>query len=944
MVLSGLTLTGAAHAQTTAPAASAAAAADRVTITGSRIVRNGFQAPTPTTVVGAEDFEVSTTPNLADFVNTIPAFSGSRQPTATNSSMSGGTSGMNTLNLRGLGLQRTLVMVDGRRAVASRPDGSVDINTLPQTLVQRVEIVTGGASAAYGADAVAGVVNFILDKDFTGVKGEVAGGITTEGDNESYEVNLTAGTPFANGRGHITVTGAVAYEDGVPINDRDWNLAGWNILNNPAYTATNGQPEYLIRDRVSPSNGIVGGIITSTELAGTAFGENGTIYPFPYGEIVVDPVMVGGGWRAAAIRGTPYAPGLTSRQETQNYFGRLSYDITDSITLWAEASYATNQNRNWCCVKEDTNNLVISTDNAFLPDEIRASAAALGITSFRMGSMNADIGRSGAYNDRGVERYTIGADGVFDAFGTGWDWNAYYQKGKAEVLQETFHVIQRSRFTKALDSVIHPVTGLPVCRVNVDADPLNDDGICVPYNIFGIGVNGPAVVDYITGSGARDYRVEHLEQDVWAASLSGSPFATWAGPVSFAAGLEHRKDSVRGVNDPISQAGDWNFGNYRVFAASQTVTEGFLETVVPLAEDLSWARSLELNAAIRGTDYETSGFVTTWKVGLTYAPIDDIRFRGTVSRDIRAPTLNDLFSAGGGGFPGIVNPFRGNATELTVSSTVGNPALVPEESEYLGFGVVVSPRFLPSLTASVDYWDVDITDAIGNAGAQQIIDFCYQGRTEFCDAITFGPTQTIDMIRVQPFNLAALTARGLDFEAEYTIFPEDLIAGVPGTLRFGAQATHLLERTNTNATGALVDLLGQNRSANGGDPAPDWRYRFSVDYLLESVRFNVTARGVSSGVYDTTWIECTAGCPTSTATNRTTENNHIDGALYFDAAITYMFSDTVEAYFNVRNIGDKDPAIVAPGPGGYSYEAAPAEATLYDTLGRTFRIGLRFGM
>jgi outer membrane receptor protein involved in Fe transport len=948
LVLSGFALTGAAHAQDADAAEGGEfieVATERVTITGSRIVRDGFQAPTPLTVMGAEELANSATPNMADFVNTIPAFSGSRAPTGTNSSMSGGTSGMNTLNLRGLGLERTLVLLDGRRTVASRPTGVVDVNTFPQTLVERVEIVTGGASAAYGADAVAGVVNFILDKDFTGIKGEVGGGITTHGDNESWETNLTAGAPFANGRGHVIVTGSASYEDGVSVNDRDWNREGWNILTNPNYNGgVNGQPEYLIRDHVSPSNGIIGGIITSTALSGLAFGEGGTVYPFPYGDIVVDPVMVGGGWQAAAIRGKPYAPGLTSRQETQNIFGRLSYAVTDNINVWAEASWSGNENRNWCCMKEDTNSLTISIENAFIPESVRAQAEALGITSFRMGSMHGDLGRSGAYNDREVQRYTLGADGFFEAFESEWDWNVYYQKGKARAFQETFNVIRRSNFTKALDSVINPATGQPECRVNVDANPGNNDAACVPYNIFGINVNSPATADYIKGSGARDYRIEYMEQDIVAGSISGSPFSTWAGPVSIATGLEYREDKVDGVADPISAMGDWNFGNYRVFAASQSVTEGFVETVVPLAADLSWARYLELNAAVRGTDYETSGFVTTWKVGLSYMPIDDIRFRGTVSRDIRAPTLNDLFSAGGGGFPGIVNPFRGGATELTVSSTVGNPDLRPEESEYLGFGVVVQPSFLPGFTASVDYWDVDISDAIGNASTQQIIDFCFEGRTEFCDALTFGPDNTIELIRSQPFNLTSLSAKGIDIEGQYRFAAEDVFGGMPGNVQLGLQATHLIERLHATSTGAIVEVTGQNRAVGGFDPAPDWRWRATLDYALASARFNLTARGVSSGVYDNTWIECTTTCPASSASARTTENNDIPSAIYFDAAVAYNVKDSVELFFNVQNIADKDPAVVAPGPGGFSYEAAPAEPMLYDTLGRTFRAGIRFQM
>ena len=944
LTLSGLALSGTAQAQEAAPAEELSLL-DTIAITGTRIIRDGFQAPTPITVVGADQLELSSTPNAADFVNTMPAFSNSRMPTATNSSMSAGTSGLNALNLRGLGLERTLVLLDGRRSVASRPTGIIDINTFPQTLISRVEIVTGGASAAYGADAVAGVVNFILDKDFTGFKAEASGGVTTYGDNESFDINATAGTPFADGRGHFLISGEVSYEAGVPTNDRPWNQEGWNIVANPNYDGVNGEPEYLIRDHVAPATGIVGGIITDTELAGTAFGVGGASYPFPYGEMVSDPVMVGGGWQAASIRGKDQSPGLTSRQKTQNIFGRLSYDVTDDINAWVEASWSGNQNKNWCCLKEDTARWPIPIDNVFIPADVRARAEELGITEFTVGTMNYDLGRSGAYNDREVTRYTAGLDGEFDAFDTNWSWNAYYQRGRAKALQEVFNVVRRSRFEKALDAVADPESGLPVCRVNVDGDTTNDDPLCVPYNVFGIGVNSPAAIDYITGSGARDMRVETLTQQVVAGSISGSPFETWAGPVSIAAGVEYRSDKVTGENDPISATTrDWFYGNYRVYDASTNVTEGFLETVVPLASDEVWAESLELNAAIRGTDYKTSGFVTTWKAGLTWAPIDDIRFRGTLSRDIRAPTLDDLYSTGGGGFPGIVNPFRDGISENTVSSTSGNPNLEPEKSDYIGFGAVLQPSFLSGFTASIDYWDVDITDAIGTTSVQQIIDFCYEGRQEFCDALTFGPNMEIELISVTPFNLDSMVAKGIDIEARYIFRPDAVIRGVPGELAVGMQATHVLKKVETTATGDVIQLDGQNR----GDGAPNWRWRATLDYTVPQARFNLTARGISSGVYDPLWIECTSGCPASSTLARTIESNHIKGAVWFDASVAYDLSGTgdgmTELFFNVRNLTNKDPAVVAPGPGGYSYEEAPANPALYDTLGRTFRAGVRIRM
>jgi outer membrane receptor protein involved in Fe transport len=927
---------------------------DEIVVTGSRIVRDGYQAPTPVTVVGVEELQSSASANVADYVNTIPAFAGSIMPTNTNSTMSSGRSGLNTPNLRSLGVERTLVLIDGQRSVGSTSDGLVDLNTIPQALISRIDVSTGGASAAYGSDAIAGVINFVLDKEFTGLKGEIGGDITTEGDNESWDTSLTYGTPFHGGKGHFIISASAADSAGIPINDRDWNLQGWQILDNPAYGTGAGQstsvPARLVRNQSSVSNGIAGGIITTTALAGTAFGEGGRAYPFPYGPIVAHPVMVGGGWRAATIRGTRYANGLTSASETQSLFLRTSYDLTDTVSVFAQASWTHNFNQNWCCMKEDNDSITVTIDNPFIPADVLARANALGITSFRMGSMHADTRNAGAINDRRVQRYVVGVNGSFDAFETGWNWDAYYQKGLSHVHQETFGVIRASAFTKAVNPTRHPVTGLPVCRVNVDANPANDDPLCVPYNLFGLGVNSPEAVDYLHGNGERDFRTEMPSQDVIAANISGSPFDLWAGPVSVAFGAEHRVEKIKGTNDPLSRAFDWYFGNYQVFTAKMNVTEAYFETVVPLATDMAFAESLEFNGAVRATDYSTSGYVTTWKAGLTWAPVSDIRFRVTQSRDIRAPNLQNLYNTGTSGFPGYQNPFRPQAngaptTEIGFSQTRGNPNLVPEKSDMTGVGVVLQPSFVPGFSASVDYWDLNIKGALGSLTVQQIIDQCFvTNSASFCSAIDFNPDRSIALIRTTPFNLVNQIAKGVDFEAGYNMPLDTLLDSASGDLSFRFMATHFIKRYESNGISVPREYTGENI---GGGGVPNWRYRASAGYSNDMFDVQLIVRGVSSGVYLNSNIECTTGCPVSTVNNRTIDNNTIDGAMYLDTSFTYKFGvgeSDMEAFFNVKNVFDKDPPVAAPGPGGFTYEAAPANPLLYDTLGRVFRAGLRFRM
>lgn len=950
----------AAASQAQAQTVPAAEAADEIIVTGTRVVRDGYEAPTPITVVGVEELQDAGTSNVADYVNTLPAFVGSRMPTNTSSTMSSGGSGINAINLRSLGLNRTLVLIDGQRSVGSSSDGLVDINTIPQALVARLDVVTGGASAAYGSDAVAGVVNFILDREFTGLKGQVAGDVTTYGDNESWDTSLTYGTPFASGRGHFLFSASVNDVAGVRLNRRGYNLAGWQIVVNPAYgtNAALGQstsvPQNIVRDQSSVAFATVGGIITNTGLAGTAFGEGGRAYPFPYGPIVSNPVMVGGGWQTATTRGSRVGPSLTSQMETQNVFLRTSYDLSDAVTVFAQASWTHNQNRNWCCTRQDTASLNIRTDNAFIPSDVLARANALGITQFTMGSLHGDTRQSGAFNDRRVQRYVVGANGAFDAMGSSWTWDAYYQKGIAHLHQETFDVVKRSAFNKALDNIRSPVTGLPVCRVNADADPTNDDRLCVPYNIFGTGVNSPEAIDYLHGNGERDFRTESPSQDVMAASVSGEPFELWAGAVSLAFGVEHRKEKIKGVNDPVSAAFDWNFGNYQVFRAKLNVTEAFVETVVPLAVDEPFAKTLEFNGAIRATDYSASGYVTTWKLGLTWAPVDDIRFRLTRSRDIRAPNLQDLYNTGTSGFPGYLNPFRTDPvtgaaiSELGRSRTLGNPNLRPEKSDMTGIGAVIQPSFLPGFNTSVDYWNLNIKDALGSLSTQQIIDQCFTTQNpQICGSLDFNADRTISLIRVTPFNLVNQVARGIDIEAGYTIPADTLISSMAGNLSVRFMATHFIKRYESNGIGVPVEYAGQNTVVNN-ITAPNWKYRAAIGYTGDTFDFNVAARGVSSGVYLNSNIECQTGCPVSTVDRRTVDENDIAGAVYFDTAVTYKFGVgedvNMEAFFNVQNVFDRDPAIVAPGPGGDTWERSPINASLYDVMGRTFRAGLRFRM
>jgi outer membrane receptor protein involved in Fe transport len=467
---------------------------------------------------------------------------------------------------------------------------------------------------------------------------------------------------------------------------------------------------------------------------------------------------------------------------------------------------------------------------------------------------------------------------------------------------------------------------------------------------MGINVNSPETVAWLLGSPHRDQR---FTQEVVAATLNGEPFSSWAGPVSVAMGVERREEKVRGEADETSMINGWFAGNYLPTFGSYHVAEAFFETVFPLAKDLPFAQSLDLNGAIRRTDYSTSGLVTTWKAGATWQPIDDLRFRVTRSRDIRAPNLNELFAAGTANTNSVLDRFNGNQNVSYQGLQVGNPLLQPEKSDALGVGVVLQPRFLEGFTASVDYYDVKITDAIGNVGAQVIVDNCFEGMQSFCDAIVRGTgaggASVITQIRLSPFNLVELKARGIDYELAYMFGVDRLFSAMTGNMRLSVMATNYLENYQDNGVNPPVDSVGSNSGLNGLGTSgpPDWIYRATLAYSGDRISASLTGRGFSDGTYSNAFIECTTGCPVSTTDRTTINDNSLPGAFYMDASVAYKLQwgpTDLETFFSVTNLTNKDPAMVPLGPAGISYAQTPTNPALYDILGRVYRVGVRMKM
>lgn len=910
---------------------------DEVVISGSRVVRDGFEAPTPVSVVSADELQSFASNNVADALNTLPAIAGSWAPASTQANASSGNSGINALNLRNIGTGRTLVLLDGQRVVASSSTGLVDINTLPQELVKRVEVVTGGASASWGSDAVGGVVNFILDTDYTGLKFSLTGGATTYGDNKTGKASVTWGKAFGGGRGHVLFSGYADRADPIIYNTRDWNLKGWQSVLNPAYSAANHDgPQRLILDKVATFTGAIGGVITAGPLRGTAFGPGGVPYQIIPGTMVQGGQDMHGGpmWQQLDIRGKHGGEPLASWTRGMGAFLNTSWDLTDTTQVALTLSRNRSQTKNWAFSLEDYGSIAIKSGNPFIPASVQTAMDNAGLATLSLGSMHPDLDLAEATGDRTVTRAAASIKG---RFGEGWRWNAYYQYGESRQAYKTPGMWNTSNLAKAYDAVVHPTTGAAVCSVTLTnpADP------CVPYNPFGIGVNTPAAVNYVQGNGVIQQRMNHMSQNAAAFSIDGTPFSLWAGEVSIAAGAEWRREWLgRSWVDSSSLAGQWWAGNSRPSRGTFNVKEAFVETVVPLARDLPLARNVDLQAAVRLEDYSTAGTVTAWKVGTTWKLIDSLTLRGSLSHDIRAPNLIELFSSGTASAPYILDPWQPEIPSPGYGISllnVGNPDLRPEKADSWGAGLVFQPQSLPGFGASVDYWDTDMTDAIGTAlGQQAIVDNCFAGQTDFCQLITFenGPGSRILTVRRSQVNNANARYRGVDYEASYRFAPEFM----PGQLSLRAMATNYLENSSVN-NGIRTDIAGQNAGS-----VPNWRWTASATWSDGPWRTSLSARGVSSGVYNNYYIECQTGCPVSNTREVTVSENDIKGAAWLDLSLSRDFEfgsgTRANASLNVRNLLDKDPPVVAEF-GSFADTLSAANPSLYDVLGRVYSLGVR---
>jgi outer membrane receptor protein involved in Fe transport len=802
------------------------------------------------------------------------------------------------------------VLLDGERLMDSSPVGGFDINVLPALLISRMDVVTAGVSSVYGSDAITGVVNVILNNNLQGGKLDAQYDVSAHGDEQTVALSGAYGGHFAGDRGRFMV--AASYLDRPDIlyqGARDWGSQGYTLLPNAAYTPTNGQFRQLIVPDARLSQMTYGGVIvTPGALHNIQFGPNGAQSLFQQGTNVGTVWMQGG----AGLMPQPDFGVLVPSIEQKSVFGRVNYDLTSDIEaridfLGTDSRAKSTNNYNY-----NNGDITVRQDNAFLPANIKAAMIANGLSTIKVGRLNPETGIN--FNTS-RNRYYRGGAGLKGSFATDWHWdaNVIYTYSRADNVGEFNR--KQANWTNALDSVIGP-NGQPICRSTL-TNPTNG---CVPANIFGENMLSAAVVNYVTGTSFQHSFSRSFDTN---ANVNGALGATWAGPIKVAAGAEYRDNSVNSKSDPISNINGWRQGTFASYRGDMNVWEVYAEASVPLARDLPFAENIDLDLADRYVDYSTSGTTDVWKVGLNWEVNHQVRLRGTVSKDFRAPSLDDLFSASSLRAGNTVVDFKTNKTANVNTLAGGNPNLQPEISHTVTAGIVLQPEFAPRLQLSADYFNIDLKNALTVPTAQQVVDGCAQGNTTYCAGITRDATGAITTVAVTEFNAQELKTSGVDFEGSYDVPLDSVVGSWNGDLALHAVVSYVAHLITTTG-GVSVDTAGQ---LQGTYASPKWRGAFTATYTNGPLEVRGLVNFVGAGKYDNTYGPLDIN------------KNNYPAYAYLDLSAQYQVNDHLQLYGKVENLFDTNPPLIASNT---ITVALAASSQFYDLVGRRFGIGARY--
>jgi len=963
---------------------------EKVVVTGSRIARKNLESANTTSVVTADQLYRTGNANLADLFVTLPQFAPSFGTSRTQSTFSGSaTSGLNTANQRNLGGSRSVVLINGRRAPAGNVTSTaVDFNTIPSSNIERIEVLTGGASAVYGADAVAGVINIITKKNYDGFSAGAHYGVSEQGDNINPRAYATFGSKLDDGRGYVGVTAEYEYQGFVSCADRF--LCAEDFAWSPPNAPVRGPAAY---SAVAPQGTFIIGAGNALPQQGWTLRNNAWVTPF-----------------TTAVDGYNRNPRRTLAQPTSRILFQAEgeYEFLPRTQAFVEVNYGsskTDSSFEGNPFQSTTNGIggpppfpglevTIPIDNPFIPSatpgsinlvpaaqDIRAAMVARGDTALSWQQRLDFFGLRGADNMRQTQRVAAGVKGDFDSlFGIGseWNWEASYVFGRTTLDSITNGLVDLTHLYEGLRVVSSGIADNPATPDREDfmcANPVARAQGCVPINPFGGAVSGSytqRMTNYLATSAGQ--RGSHEMEDA-VVYLSGSLFELPAGSVQVAAGGEWRRTLGDLDYDAVINNATV-IGNQISDARSQNKwEEAFGEVLIPILSDVTLAKELRFEGSYRTTHAEGQGSYDTWKYGGVWEPIEGLRLRGVKARAVRAPntgeqsgrgqtfgTISDpcaTANIGGGNAPAtraancLADGFNLGAYNppLSVQQNVGgfitgNPSLTPEVADTLTYGLVLTPDLLPGFTLTVDRFDIVLDKAINTTGRQLIANLCYDtpgpDRATFCSLIQrgFNPNVSLNPNPAAYNNLALVGVddiisniqrydiKGVDIEAGYVFEVADLLGeeGDMGALRVNALVTLYDEATQiTSAPGSTPVLVDLLGFAGGSTSDQGW--------LEKQGKVNVLyALGPWSFAWNMRYIGEAQSSPFfSTVT--------IDEAWYHDVQGTFDIGENYRLYVGVNNVADKDPPFFPSQTSGT--QALDTVPGYYDIFGRSYYAGVR---
>jgi outer membrane receptor protein involved in Fe transport len=913
---------------------------EEIVVTGTRIKRRDFQTASPLTTVNRQDIEFTGQMTLEETLNQMPQVLPQIGRTGNNPSL-GSNPGIGgaEVDLRGLGPTRTLVLLNGRRVAPSGTDNRVDLNTIPQQLVDRIEIITGGTSAVYGSDALAGVVNFITKDDYSGLGIEAGASLSEQGDAETYDIEISYGHNFRAGRGNITGYATYLERKSLLAGEREFTRIAW--LDN-----------WETGELVEGGSPVV-----------------------PEGLIVAPLADLGGGpgWVIFEPDGTPreallpedfynYAPAnYLQIPLTRTAAGIMGhYEFSESVEGYAELGFARNEPGQRLAPLPAFMSAEINLDNPFLTPEAQQVfadnyACDVNLACVFLFKRLIELGPRFTEHERDHTRVIAGLRGDLRA---GWEFDTWlgYTQASSTVLKGGD--ASRSRFLQGL--LVDPVSN----------ECLDPTGVCAPLNIFGEGNLSSEGVAFIRFDAYED--VTESTHKIASVVVTGSPADTWAGPLDTAFGLEWRSDEVYFKADDALSGGDsLNFvGHQSTIDGGEEVLEIYAEAVIPLATDTRWARSLALEVGGRYSDYELAGGVSTYKAGGEWQPVDGLRLRAMRQRSSRAPNSGELFEEqreNEGFYIGATNADpcsasedpvgNGNAEKCLIQGlpedqigvfeatpfypttfiSGGNPGLEPETGDTWTIGAVIAPPPLPGWTVTVDYFSFEITDTIGSIDPNLI---CFDPQNTsrlFCDELSRDATGNVSEVRALTSNRGLLETTGIDTQLQYVAdLPEALALGSSGAdISVNVYWTHMLtNKEQENPATEILDCAGYFGWPCDTDARtavyPENRVTSNIHYRSGSFETHLTWRWID-GTDNAALLESAVrGEPAANTAVPSVGSKH-----YLDLGFGYTFGDALAARFGITNLLETDPPMMADAVWG------PNTATgLYDVFGRSYYLTL----